>query len=155
MTEKESWDSVLDWIANNYEYEQIIEHKALKELLLIKEPRLEEFDTVDDFIKARDLIQFEYMSLVQKLKKDLLIQHKLCLWSSFGQGYFILVPNMQAETAYTQAIKDIKKIFRDTFSIMTNVRDYQDREKQRNEADMISKFSMIQQIVKGAINKRL
>jgi len=148
---EESWNSVLDYLANTFDFGETIEHNTLKSILLIKDPVLADYENIQEFLKARDVIQFEYMALIQKLKKDLLKEHKLCLWSLFGVGYYLLDPKTQVKTGFEQTIKDIKKAFRDGYSIMTNVRNFEDLEGQRKDSDLVARLSMIRSMTSKII----
>jgi len=144
MEANDQWQNVLAQVAAMDG--EIIPHSYLKELFNIKPPKFDEYDGVDEFVKALELHQFEYLTMTDKLKKDLLESHKMCLKNVRGEGYTIVMPHEQTTYAYDRLTNEIKKIFRTTIAIASNVRSVDDYEQRAKDNDLRSKMALMKQV---------
>lgn len=87
----------------NFDEDQLISHKWLKEKFGLPKLSFENYDkNVDAYIEAIQLQQFTYMEMVDKLREDLLKNKQCCLRNDWGKGYKIVPSNKQANYGYEQ-----------------------------------------------------
>lgn len=147
----EGWFNLLEEIAAEYGDGKLVKHEWLKEKFGLKVIRLQDFETVDDFLKGVDLQQFAYMSLIDKLRWDLLKNYKMYLKNQRGEGYIILRPEEQTQYGYDSFVEDVKKAIRIAGLIMSNVQPV-DTAQQSKDNDLRAKFGVMKQML-GAIKK--
>ena len=149
----DGWMSLMAEIADVYGDGSMIKHEWLKEKFGLKELLLEDYENVKDFLKAIEIQQFAYMSLVDKLRWDLLKEFKVFLRNQRGEGYYILRPSDQCQYGYDSFIDDVKKAIRVANLIMTNVQPV-DMTQQAKDNDLRAKFGVMRQML-GSIKSGL
>lgn len=116
----DTWSNLLSEIAANFADGTVIKHEFLRERFGLKQLHLENYETVNDFLQARDEQQFSYMTLVQQLHKHLLEQYKMCTRNVRGDGYFIIKADEQVQYGYNGLMNDIRKAFKEAELITNN-----------------------------------
>jgi hypothetical protein len=141
------WLNFISSIILKFAPGEVISHAHLKEVFNIPRLEIADFESTDDFVKALNDAQFMYMSLVDKLREDLLLNENYYLENLLGQGYRLLPPSLQQQYGYQLAIKEIKRIIRQSMLIMKHVRlDAVDNEARTKGSDLSAKLSMIAQL---------
>lgn len=138
--------SLLAEIAEMYADGSLIKHEWLKGKFGLKELQLDDYETVKDFLKAIEIQQFAYMSLVDKLRWDLLKEYKMFLKNLRGEGYQILRPTDQVQYGYDSFVDDVKKAIRIATLIMNNVQQV-DLAQQAKDNDLRAKFGVMRQML--------
>ena len=141
----DAWVSLLGEIAANYSDGTLIPHEWLRQKFGLKELSLEDFDTTEDFIEGLKRQQFTYMSMVDKLRWQLLEDEKMYIRNIVGDGYQILQPKEQTKYGYNEFIRMIKKAIRESDMIMNNVRSVPP-EQQYKDNDLRAKCSIMKQM---------
>ena len=149
----DGWMSLMSEIADTYGNGGMIKHEWLKEKFCLKGLQLEDYDSVNDFLKAIEIQQFSYMTLVDKLRWDLLKEYKMFLRNQRGEGYYILRPSDQCQYGYDSFIDDIKKAIHVANLIMNNVQPV-DMAQQAKDNDLRAKFGIMRQML-GSIKSGL
>ena len=144
----DAWVSLLSEIADNYSDGTMIPHEWLRKKFGLKELALEDFDTTEDFIEGLKRQQFTYMSMVDKLRWQLLEEEKMYIKNIIGDGYQILQPREQTRHGYDEFIHTIKKAIRESEMIMNNVRSVPP-EQQAFDNDLRAKCSILKQMFNG------
>ena len=142
----DGWMSLMSEIADLYGDGGMIKHEWLKEKFGLKELQLEDYESVNDFLKAIEIQQFAYMSLVDKIRWDLLKEYKMFLRNQRGEGYYILRPSDQCQYGYDTFIDDVKKAIRLANLIMNNVQPV-DLAQQAKDNDLRAKFGVMRQML--------
>lgn len=148
----DDWMSLLGEIAANYGDGKIIKHEWLKEQFGLKILSLKDYETVNDFLKALEVQQFAYMSLVDRLRWDLLKEFKMYIKNQRGEGYMILRPEDQTQFGYDSFVNDIKKAIREANLIMNNVLQV-DKTQQAKDNDLRAKFGVMRQMLASVKTK--
>ena len=128
----DGWLGLLAEIADKFGDGSLIKHEWLKEKFGLKELALEDYETVSDFLKAIEIQQFAYMSLVDKLRWELLSEYKMYIRNIRGEGYEILRPEDQTQYGYDSFIDDVKKV---------------DLTQQAKDNDLRAKFGIMKQML--------
>ena len=142
----DGWMSLMSEIAVMYGDGGMIKHEWLKDKFGLKELALEDYETVSDFLKAIEIQQFAYMSLVDKLRWELLSEYKMYIRNIRGEGYEILRPEDQTQYGYDSFIDDVKKAIRVAGLIMNNVQKV-DLTQQAKDNDLRAKFGIMKQML--------
>lgn len=142
----EGWEQFLKNIAERFGDGGIISHDWLKEQFGLKELRLSEYETVEEFLKARDNQQFAYITIVDAVRWELLEQESMYLANVRGDGYRILRPYEQTSFAWDQLWNDLRKEFKAAEMIMTYVQTV-DLWQQSKDNDIRAKFSLMKQML--------
>lgn len=140
------WLEFLGEIADKYGDGSLIKHEWLKDKFGLKELALEDYETVSDFLKAIEIQQFAYMSLVDKLRWELLKEYKMYIRNVRGEGYEILRPQDQTQYGYDSFIDDVKKAIRVAGLIMNNVQQV-NFAQQAKDNDLRAKFGIMKQML--------
>lgn len=141
----DGWFSLLGEISARYADGSLIQHEWLKNKFGLKKLSLKDFETVDDFLKGVETQQFAYMSLVDRLRWDLLENYKMFMRNIRGEGYSIVKSNEQTQYGYDLFLREMKKQFHDCGLIMNKVRDV-DLYQQSSDNDLRAKFGMMKQM---------
>lgn len=144
----DAWVSLLAEIAANYSDGTLIPHEWLRCKFGLKPLKLEDFDTVDDFIEGLKRQQFTYMSMVDKLRWQLLEDEKMYIKNILGDGYAVIQPKEQTKYGYDEFIRSVKKAIRESDLIMNNVRSVPS-EQQYKDNDLRAKCSILKQMFNG------
>ncbi|MCP4652595.1 MAG: hypothetical protein GY858_04345 [Candidatus Omnitrophica bacterium] len=110
------WKNALDEILIRIEkngYGCLILHDELKQWLSLEEPK-----TIEEYKKH----EFEYMSSIEKLKEDLLLDHSVYLMNMKGQGYQVLIPEEQVTRAPDKHTKKASAELRKAARALSNVK---------------------------------
>ena len=95
----DGWNSLLSEIAANFADGSLIKHEWLKDKFGLKKLLFDDYESVEDFIKALETQQFCYMNLVDRLRWQLLEDFKMFIKNIRGDGYIILQPKEQVQYA--------------------------------------------------------
>lgn len=142
----DGWFNLLEEISVKFGSGNLILHEWLKDKFGFKKPELSKYESVDDFLKAVELQQFAYMSLVDKLRWDLLKEYKMYIRNIRGEGYEILRPEDQTQYGYNSFVDDVKKAIRLAGLIMNNVQ-MVDPAQQAKDNDLRAKFGVMKQML--------
>ena len=142
----DGWLGLLGEIADKFGNGSLIKHEWLKDKFGLKELAIEDYETVSDFLKAIEIQQFAYMSLVDKLRWELLSEYKMYIRNIRGEGYEILRPEDQTQYGYDSFIDDVKKAIRVAGLIMNNVQKV-DFTQQAKDNDLRAKFGIMKQML--------
>ena len=149
----DGWDAFVNGIAEEYGDGKIIPHEWLREQFGFKPLRLEDFDSLEDFLKARDIQSMAYGDAIQHLKWELVKSRKMLLRNVRGDGYEIIRPEDQVQYGYDEFIKDVKKAIWECNMIMNNVLAV-DLSQQAKDNDLRAKFGLMKQML-GTIKSEL
>lgn len=142
------WNNIIDELLDKFAPGELITHDYLEKLFLLRELHYDDFESQGEFLNAVKLLQFEYMTLVDKLRWDILEHHKLYLKNIRGDGYSFLIPKEQTDFAKEQAMTGIKKEMKKGFLILQNIRrDELTIDDRRRNADELAKLGQLQQIL--------
>lgn len=143
----EAWIDIQSEIINSYAPGDLIEHGWLKSRFNFKKIRFIDYDSDElEFIKAIQLQQFTYMSLIDNLRWELLEKFKVYLRNIRGDGYMILPAKDQVSFAYDRALASIKKEIREADLIMSNTQPT-GFEQQQKDNDLRARWSMLRQLL--------
>lgn len=146
---EEQWAALMAEMVEKFEPGDVIPHVILKRKFLIQNPNFNEFETQDEFIEAIQLLQFEYMSLVEKLRDDILNEYKLYLKNVRGDGYVFLPTIEQTDYAKQRTMDGIRKEIKRGMTIMMNLRfNSLNPEQKRQNADELAKLGQLQHMLK-------
>lgn len=142
----DGWMSLLNEIVEQFGDGKLIPHDWLKTKFGLKKLSLKDFNAVEDFLKGLEIQQFAYMSLVDKLRWQLLEEYKSYIKNQRGDGYIILRPEDQTQYGYDSFVDDVKKAIRVAGLIMNNVQQV-NMEQQRKDNDLRAKFGVMRQML--------
>ena len=139
------WQAKLTAITQNYREGDIISHQKLNEIFGIEEPEFSDFENAIQYKEALQSYQLVRMTLIERLKHDLLVGRQCYLDNVFGEGYRIVPAKDQAATAYKKATRNIHSEFEDGRLAMDNIRQTAlNAEEKRRTNDIVSKFALLQ-----------
>jgi len=144
----DAWESFKGELAASFQPGDLITHDFLKQKFNFKEITFDDYEDESAFITAIGLQQFNYMSLIDHLRWEMLEDYKVFLRNIRGEGYSFLQPGDQVQYAYDTAISSIRKEISEADLIMTNVMSV-DAEQQKADNDARAKFAMMKQLLKG------
>ena len=144
----ESWIDLQSEIINRFAPGDTIAHEWLKSKFNFKNLKFRDFDNEFEFIKAVQLQQFAYMSLIDSLRWELLENNKVYLRNIRGDGYTILPPSEQCMFAYDKALDQIKKEIKEADLIMSNTI-MVGFEQQSKDNDLRARWSMLKQLLQS------
>ena len=142
----EAWVSLLSEIAEKYADGTLIPHCWLKERFGLRQLILEDFETVDDFVKGLQYQQFAYMTLIDTLRWQLLEQEKMYIRNIRGDGYEVVNAKDQTKYGYDEFLITVKKAIKEADLIMNNVRPVP-YENQYKDNDLRAKCAMLKQML--------
>ena len=142
----DGWEIFVRNIADEYGDGKLIRHDWLREQFGFKELHLQDYESVSEFLKARDIQQWAYADAVETLRWELLKTHKMFFRNVFAEGYEILHPEDQTQYAYDEFLKDIKKAIRVANLVMSNVQPV-DLTQQAKDNDLRAKFGIMRQML--------
>lgn len=142
----DGWMSLMEEIYTKFGDGSLIAHEWLKYKFGLKKLSFKDYETIDDFLKAIEIQQFAYMSLVDKLRWQMLEEYKAYIKNQRGDGYIILRPEDQTQYGYNSFIDDVKKAIRVAGMIMNNVSPV-NMEQQSKDNDLRAKFGMMKQML--------
>lgn len=147
----DGWVKFLGCLAAEYGDGKLISHDWLKEQFGLKKCSLEDYESVDEFVKALELQQFAYMSIVDAVRWELLKQEKMYIRCVRGEGYEVVKAEDQVQYGYDEFVNEIKKSIREAGLIMNNVLPV-DLSQQAKDNDMRAKFGIMKQILSSIKN---
>lgn len=150
---KNPYEEICEEIANRYSEGGLIPHEWLRKMCGFEELNIQDFESTKEFLKARDLQQFAYMTAVDNIRMTLLKDFEMYLKNDRGSGYTILPASEQVKFGYDLFNDKLKKYTSLCELIMTKVRPT-DREQQRKDRDTLAKFQQMQIILDGMRKNR-
>lgn len=138
--QSDQWSNLLESVVTDFEDGETIKHEWLRDKFGIKMPTVEDYPVVEELIKAIDMQQFEYMTLVERMKEDLLKQYQVCIKNERGVGYRKLLPKEQTTYGYDKLNDDIAKAMRTACLITSNVRNFDDFAQRSKDNDLRAKI---------------
>lgn len=146
---EDEWVTLTNNIVERFEPGVLISHEYLKKIFYLIEPKIEDFKDQYEFIETIKLIQFEYMTLVDKLRVDILETHKLYLRNIRGEGYQFLLPKEQTDFAKKQTMDSINKEMKRGELILRNVKySSLSADDRRKNTDELAKIGQLSQMIK-------
>jgi hypothetical protein len=147
---EEQWVKLMNKLIEKYQPGDLIPHFVMRKMLFIETPNYNDFETQYEFVEAIQLMQFEYMSLVEKLRTDILDTHKLYLKNVRGDGYAFLPTNEQTDYAKQRTMDGIRKEMKRGITIMQNIRFAAlTQEQKKSNADELAKIAQLQHLMKA------
>lgn len=144
----DAWLTLLSEIAVQHSDGTLIPHEWLRDKFGLRKLCFDDYDTTDDFLEAVKVQQFAYMSLVDKLRWQLLENKKLYIRNVRGDGYAVVNPKDQVHYGYNEFIKTLRQAIRESDLIMHNVRPVPP-EQQCRDNDLRAKCSILKQMLQG------
>lgn len=142
----EAWISLLDEVVNKFEAGTLIPHDWLKRKFTLEKLRYEDFENTEDFVRAIQMQQFAYMSLVDTLRWQLLEERNVYLKNIRGDGYTLLPAKEQVKYGYDEFLKTVKIAIKQADLIMNNVLPVP-LEQQSKDNDLRARCSMLKQML--------
>lgn len=142
----DGWVKFLGTLAAEYGDGKLISHDWLKEQFGLKKCSLEDYESVDEFVKALEVQQFAYMSIVDSVRWELLKQERMFIRSVRGEGYAVVKAEDQVQYGYDEFVSEIKKSIREAGLIMNNVLPV-DLSQQAKDNDLRAKFGIMKQML--------
>lgn len=147
--DEEQWKKLIEELVMKFEQGALIPHALLRKMFGIENPDFDDFEDQEDFIEALQMLQFEYMTLVEKLREDILKTHNLYMKNLRGDGYTFLPTEEQTEYAKNRTMEGIRKEMYRGMMIMRHVRfDALNAEQKRINADEMAKLGQLQHLLK-------
>ena len=141
------WQSKLTAIVENHAEGDVIPHSTINEILGLKEPNFDDYDSPVEYKEAMQAYAFQRLSVIEQLKHDLLTCHQVYIKNVKAEGYRIVPAKDQCTTAYKVATSNIHDEFEQGNLVMDNVRETSlnaDEKKKAN--DTRAKFALLQKI---------
>ena len=136
------------YIANNYDFGELVSNTDLYELLEVSEPA-EEMP-----IEEYKSLNFRRLSLVEDTKKRLLDDFSVYFVNKRSEGYLLVKPNEQTEVAVDIMKNKMKKHARKANSALKNIRSDLLNEKERQEnLNARSQMSSIKSMLRSQMKK--
>ena len=149
----ESWEHFVNIIAEKFKVGELIPHQYIKYEFKIETPKFSDYKTEIEYIKAFELLNFEYMSIIDKLRNDLLEFHSLYLKNIRGDGYVLLPPKEQTDYAKEKTNNDIKRALENGVKILSYIKhNHLDEIELRKNADALAKLSFMKNMIKSKLN---
>ena len=142
----EEWEDLKAEIVENYADGSLIGKGWLHEKFMIKPFRMEDYENTAEMLKAYQEWVFSYLGVVDVLKRELLLEFKVCLKTVWGQGYIIVPSEEQVRYGYDEFISDVRKAIRNARLIMNHVAPVPP-EQQAQDNDLRAKFGIMQQML--------
>lgn len=142
------WESIINIILKN-KHGDLITHSFLKDLFGLKVPIFANYLSQIEFMEHLKDYEFAYMSMVDKLRNELLQKHNVYLRNIRGDGYILLPSNKQTDYAMKFINNGIKKSIRDGLEILQHIKlDSLTQEERQKNSDSIARASLLKQITK-------
>ena len=142
----QAWTSLLDEIIGKFEAGTLIAHDWLKHKFTLERLRYEDFESTEDFVKAIQMQQFSYMTLVDTLRWQLLEERSVYLKNIRGDGYTLLPAKEQVKYGYDEFLKTVKTAIKQADLIMNNVLPVS-FEQRTKDNDLRARCSMLKQML--------
>ena len=142
----DEWESLKAEIAEKFADGSLIEKDWLRGKFMICPFDMKDYSDTYEMLKAQQDWIFSYLSLVEVLKRELLLEFKVCLKTVWGQGYEIVPSVDQVQYGYDEFVSDIRKAVRNAKMIMNHVAPLPP-ESQSRDNDLRAKFSIMQQML--------
>ena len=145
---EQNWDYIAEIVLEN-NVGDLITHSFLKDLFRLQMPLISNFTNQFDFLEHLRDYDFAYMSLVDKLRTDLLKNHNVYLKNIRGDGYILMPSQEQTDFAMKYINNGIKKAISEGLNILQHTKlDSLTQEQQQKNADSIARASLLKQITK-------
>ena len=145
---EQNWDYIAETVLEN-NVGDLITHSFLKDLFRLQMPLISNFTNQFDFLEHLRDYDFAYMSLVDKLRTDLLKYHNVYLKNIRGDGYILMPSNEQTDYAMKYINNGIKKAINEGLNILQHTKlDNLTQEQRQKNADSIARASLLKQITK-------
>lgn len=145
---EQNWDYIAETVLEN-NVGDLITHSFLKDLFRLQMPLISNFTNQFDFLEHLRDYDFAYMSLVDKLRTDLLKNHNVYLKNIRGDGYILMPSQEQTDFAMKYINNGIKKAINEGLNILQHTKlDSLTQEQRQKNADSIARASLLKQITK-------
>ena len=145
---EQNWDYIAETVLEN-NVGDLITHSFLKDLFRLQMPLISNFTNQFDFLEHLRDYDFAYMSLVDKLRTDLLKNHNVYLKNIRGDGYILMPAQEQTDFAMKYINNGIKKAINEGLNILQHTKlDGLTQEQRQKNADSIARASLLKQITK-------
>lgn len=138
------WEAILCVFQDSSEG-HVFSHDELKKLLGIPKPDPKDFSDSLAFHKAMQRHHFDYWTMIDQLRNDLLERKKLYIVSSYGEGYSVAPASDQVPLAYDKAVNEIERALSSFDTISSNVRSVSP-EIQARDNDLRARMSQVKLI---------
>lgn len=142
----DEWESLKTEIAEKFADGSLIEKDWLRSKFMIRPFDMKDYSSTYEMLKAQQDWIFSYLSLVDVLKRELLLEFKVCLKTVWGQGYKVVPSENQVQYGYDEFVSDVRKAVRNAKMIMNHVAPLPP-ENQSKDNDLRAKFSIMQQML--------
>lgn len=147
MKEKD-WLSIIEMILES-NCGDLITHSFLKDLFGLKMPKFENFDSQVEFMEHLKDYEFAYLSMIDKLRTDLLKNYNVYLRNIRGDGYILLPAQEQTDFALKHINTGIKKAISEGLNILQHTKlDGLTQEERQKNSDSIARASLLKQMIK-------
>lgn len=142
------WESLKAEIVKKYADGSLISKDWLHWRFMMKPFDMKNFNNTYELLKAHQEWVFSYLSAVDVLKRELLLEFKVCLKTIWGQGYVIVPSEEQVQYGYDEFLSDVRKAIRNAKLIMNHVAPLPP-ENQSKDNDLRAQFSIMQQMLES------
>ena len=146
------WVELKREIVNSYEEGDLITKEWLRDKLCIEDWTLKQFHSADEMKQAWTEWTFTFLTLMQDLKYEILVEYKVCLKTMWGQGYQIVPAEETVQYGYDEFVDDVNKSIKKAQMIFDNaptVLPY----KQSYNRDVIARFESAKMMLKSLKKK--
>lgn len=145
---EDMWIAAIEHILSRYKDGELISHEQLQIILHYKKPEFT--GDIAEYEQALQDAQFVWLSLVDRLKNELLDTYNVSLKNIRGEGYQIIPPKEQTQYATETGIRTIKKELSWMERTITNIRSEALNDTERREnTDAKARLSQLRQMFDG------
>lgn len=141
------WRQAAKDLAASFKYGDLITLDWLREAFLLKEPQ-----TIQEFKSY----QLDFLSCMDALRQELLVEHQLSLKNIRGAGYELVSPNEQVEVAWQATFGKVRRELGKLSGAIRYIRhDELTDDKRREHADAQAKLSSVAGFINRAARRGL
>lgn len=144
----DSWYLLTQEIVSIFTPGELISHEWLKKKFHLKELKFKDYANEEDFIKALEARQFDYMFLIDTSHFQLLEARKGYLKNVHREGYTILPFDQQVKYGYDKFIKTVNGSIKKTDMIIKYVPPVS-AAQQVIDNDIRARYSTLKQMLSG------
>lgn len=149
IIDSHAWVSLVEDVATTFAPGSRIPHEWLRRKFGIeefKDAEIEDYGSIEALIEAVKQAEFDYMSLVEMLRRSLLEGRYGYLANIRGEGYMILPYDEQVTYAFKKFMDTLEKSIRKTDLIMKYTPPVS-ADQQRKDNDIKARYSWFKQAV--------
>lgn len=131
--------------------DSLVTHDTIREVLGLREPRIDEFTHHHEFKAAWQAYQFAYLQGVEGVREYLLENHKVAIANVRGDGYRVVPPAEQTSYAMRTGTDAIRRELLRVRSLLEHVRTEELSDAQRKEnLDAAARVAVLRQMHRQA-----